>query len=244
MIADLAELAAEVPDGASVAIGRFSPLALVRELIRLGRKDLHLIGVPVGELAVDMLIGAGAVRSIETSGVDLGEHGFAPRFTRAVEEGRLRVTDSSCPALLMALQAGASGVSFTPVPGLIGTDLLARRSDWKVVDDPFRSGYKTVLVPAIVPEFALVHAHRADPRGNAVTSTRNDDRLLIQAARRVLMTVEEITPDALESLQADEQVVPSAYIELIAEAPGGGIRDGDVERYLEGGASPAPPSVA
>ena len=116
--------------------------------------------------------------------------------------------------------------------------------DWKVVDDPFRSGYKTVLVPAIVPEFALVHAHRADPRGNAVTSTRNDDRLLIQAARRVLMTVEEITPDALESLQADEQVVPSAYIELIAEAPGGGIRDGDVERYLEGGASPAPPSVA
>ena len=60
VIVDLAELAAEVPDGASVAIGRFSPLALVRELIRLGRKDLHLIGVPVGELAVDMLIGAGA----------------------------------------------------------------------------------------------------------------------------------------------------------------------------------------
>ena len=232
MIADLAALAAEVPDGATVAIGRFSPMALVRELIALGRKDLHLIGVPVGELAVDMLIAAGAARSIETSGVDLGEHGFAPAFTRAVEEGRLRVLDSTCPALLLALQAGASGVSFTPVPGLLGTDLLGRRPDWKVVDDPFRPGAKVVLVPAIAPDFGLVHALRADPVGNAVTGTKHDDRLLIQASRRVLMTVEEITPDALESLQPDEQVIPSAYIDLIAEAPGGGVRAGDVERYL------------
>ena len=232
MIADLAALAAEVPDGATVAIGRFSPMALVRELIALGRKDLHLIGVPVGELAVDMLIAAGAARSIETSGVDLGEHGFAPAFTRAIEEGRLRVLDSTCPALLLALQAGASGVSFTPVPGLLGTDLLGRRPDWKVVDDPFRPGAKVVLVPAIAPDFGLVHALRADPVGNAVTGTKHDDRLLIQASRRVLMTVEEITPDALESLQPDEQVIPSAYIDLIAEAPGGGVRAGDVERYL------------
>jgi glutaconate CoA-transferase, subunit A len=232
VIVDLAGLAAEVPDGATVGIGRFSPLALVRELIALGRRDLHVVGVPVGELAVDMLIGAGAVRSIETSGVDLGEHGLAPQFTKAVEEGRLRVIDSSCPALLMALQAGASGVSFTPVPGLLGTDLLTRRTDWKVSDDPFRAGAKVVLVPAIAPDFALVHALRADPRGNAVTGTKHDDRLLIQAARRVLMTVEEITPDALESLQPDEQVIPSAFIDLVAEAPGGGIREGDVERYL------------
>ena len=232
MIVDLAGLAAEVPDGATVAIGRLSPMALVRKLIALGRTDLHLVGVPVGELAVDMLIAAGAVRSIETSGVDLGEHGFAPAFTQAVEQGRLRVIDSTCPALLMALQAGASGVSFTPVPGLLGTDLLARRPDWKVVSDPFRRESEVVLVPAIAPEFGLVHALRADPRGNAVTSTKNDDRLLIQASRRVLMTVEEITPDALESLQPGEQVIPSAYIDLIAEAPGGGIREGDVERYL------------
>jgi glutaconate CoA-transferase subunit A len=233
VIVDLARLAAEVPDGATVAIGRFSPMALVRELIALGRKDLHLVGVPVGELAVDMLIGAGAVRSIETSGVDLGEHGFAPAFTTAVQEGRLRVIDSTCPALLMALQAGASGVSFTPVPGLLGTDLLARRGDWKVVDDPFRPGSRTVLVPALAPDFALVHALRADPRGNAVTGTKNDDRLLIQASRRVLLTVDEITPDALESLQPDEQVIPAAFVDLLAEVPGGGIREGDIERYLE-----------
>jgi glutaconate CoA-transferase subunit A len=186
----------------------------------------------VGELAVELLIVAGAVRSLETSGVDLGEHGFAPAFTRAVESGTLKVIDSTCPALLMALQAGASGIPFTPVPGLIGTDLLARRTDWKVVDDPYHSGRQVVIVPAIAPEFALVHALRADPRGNAVTSTRNDDRLLIQAARRVVMTVEEITADALESLQPDEQVIPSAYIDVLAEAPGGGIRPEDVERYL------------
>jgi glutaconate CoA-transferase subunit A len=232
VLVTLEEAAAAVPDGASVGIARFSPMALIRKLVELGRKDLHVIGVPVGELAVDYLIGAGAVRSLETSGVDFGEHGFAPNFTRAVEEGRLRVIDSSCPALLMALQAGASGIPFTPVPGLIGTDLLARRADWKLVDDPFHPGRRIVLVPALVPDFALVHALRADPRGNAVTTTKNDDRLLIQAARRVVMTVEEITPDALESLAPSEQVIPSAYIDLLAEAPAGGIRAGDVERHL------------
>jgi glutaconate CoA-transferase subunit A len=232
VLVTLQQAAAAIPDGASVGIGRFSPLALVRELIRSGRKNLHLIGVPTGELAVEMLIAAGAVRSLETSGVDLGEHGFAPSFTRAVEGGELTVLDSSCPALLMALQAGASGIPFTPVPGLIGTDLLARRSDWKLADDPFHPGRKLVLVPAIAPDFALVHALRADPRGNAVIGTQHDDRLLIQAARQVVMTVEEVTPDALESLQPDEQVIPAAYVDLMAEAPLGGIRAGDVERYL------------
>jgi glutaconate CoA-transferase subunit A len=235
VLATLEEAAAAIPDGASIGIGRFSPLALVRELIKAGRKHLHVVGVPIGELAVDMLIAAGAVRSIETSGVDLGEHGFAPAFTKAVERGELKVTDSSCPALLMALQAGASGIPFTPVPGLIGTDLLANRPDWKLVDDPFDNGRQIVLVPAIRPDFALVHALRADPRGNAVTSTRNDDRLLIQAARRVVMTVEEITPDALESLAPDEQVIPAAYVDVLTEAPGGGVSNTDVERYLSDG---------
>lgn len=94
-ILDLAGAAALVPDGAAVGITGLSPMALVRELVRRGAHDLHLIGVPTGGLAADLLIGAGCVRSIECSGVQLGEHGFAPHFSRAVHDGSLRVYDST-----------------------------------------------------------------------------------------------------------------------------------------------------
>lgn len=92
---ELEDAAALVPDGATVAIGRPPALALVRELIRLGRRDLHLVGVPTGDIAVELLIDAGCARSLESSGVDLGEHGQAPAFARAVEAGRLQVLDST-----------------------------------------------------------------------------------------------------------------------------------------------------
>ena len=92
---ELAEAADLVPDGASVAVGRPPALALVRALIRRGRRDLHLVGVPTGDIGVELLVAAGCARSLESSGVDLGEHGQAPAFARAVEDGRLRVFDST-----------------------------------------------------------------------------------------------------------------------------------------------------
>ena len=121
--------------------------------------------------------------------------------------------------MLMALQAGASGIDWTPVPGLFGSDLLARRADFRVIDDPYRPGRQVVLVPALRPQFALVHARRADERGNAVIATTYDDRLLIQAAGTVIMSVERVEPGATERLHAGEQVVPAAYIDVLTVAP-------------------------
>lgn len=92
---DLAQAAAMVPDGATVAIGRPPALALIRQLIALGRRDLHLVGVPTGDIGLELMIAAGCARSVESSGVDLGEHGRAPAFAGAVEAGRLKVFDST-----------------------------------------------------------------------------------------------------------------------------------------------------
>ncbi len=92
---DLSAAAAMVPDGASVGIAGFSPMALVRALARRHARDLHLVGVPTGGLAVDLLIGAGCVRSLESSGVHLGEHGFAPHFSRAACDASVRILDST-----------------------------------------------------------------------------------------------------------------------------------------------------
>lgn len=213
------EAVAGIPDGARVALGRPAALFLVEELMRQGRAGLRLIGVPTGGRAVELLIAAGCAESLECSGVDLGEDGLAPVFGRAVESGALRMVDSSCPAMLMALQAGASGVSFAPVPGLLGSDLLRVRPDFRVVDDPFRPGERVVLVPAIAPEFALLHGLRADPDGNVVIGTEYDDRLVAQAARHVVYSVEEQCADATRTLAAGEQVVPGAWVDALVIVP-------------------------
>jgi glutaconate CoA-transferase subunit A len=133
----------------------------------------------------------------------------------------------------MALQAGASGVAFTPVPGLLGSDLLRVRPDFKVVEDPYRPGQQVVLVPAIAPDFALVRALRADPDGNVVLSTRRDDRLLVQAARHVMVEAGEIGPLATQSLLPDEQLVPAAYVEAVVLAPAGASEEDEIRAYLE-----------
>ena len=102
-------LAAQVPDGALVAMPAeqsFVSMAMVRALIQRGVRDMHLLCVPIGSLAADMLIGAGCVSTIECAAVSLGEFGLAPRFSAAVEEGKVRIIDSTCPAIHAALQAG------------------------------------------------------------------------------------------------------------------------------------------
>ena len=122
--------------------------------------------------------------------------------------------------MLMALQAGASGVSFTPVPGLLGSDMLRERPDFMVVEDPYRPGQQVVLVPAIVPEFALLHGRRADPAGNVVIGTEFDDRLVAQAARHVVYSVDAVRPGAAAVLELGEQVVPAAYVDALVLAGG------------------------
>jgi len=90
----LKEAAALVKDGDLVALGghtRQAPMALIRELIRQGRRDLGLITVPTGGFNVELAVGAGAASRLHFAQVVLEEWGMAPRFRRAVEEGRLKL---------------------------------------------------------------------------------------------------------------------------------------------------------
>ena len=134
--------------------------------------------------------------------------------------------------MLMALQAGASGIDWTPVPGLIGSDLVRVRPDFKVVEDPYQGGRQVVLVPALRPDFALVHARRADERGNLVIGTVYDDRLLMQAARTVIASVERVGAGATERLHGDEQLVPGSFVDVIVVA-GYESSGGAAAGYLE-----------
>src|SRR5216683_2567355 len=80
----------------------------------------------------------------------------------AVTAGSVRVMDATCPAIHAALQAAEKGVPFMPLRGLIGSDLINVRPDWRVINNPFAArGDPIVLLPAIRPDVALFHAPMA-----------------------------------------------------------------------------------
>jgi glutaconate CoA-transferase subunit A len=223
---DLESLVARVPDGALVALApeySWVPMAAVRALIRQGVRDLHLLTVPISGLAADLLIGAGCVGTLESAGITLGEAGLAPRFSDAVETGAIRMRDSTCPAIHTALQAAEKGVPFMPLGGLVGSDIVANRDDWSVVDDPLgRGGGPIVLLPAIRPDVAMFHSPRADAHGNVWVGRRRELMTMAHAAKATLVTVETVEDtDFLADDATAAGTLSSLYVTAVAEAKGG-----------------------
>ncbi len=224
--AGVAALAARVPDGASVISPtdrNGTPMAAIFALLRQGTRGLRLIGGPTSGLHADMLIGAGAVSEIETAAVSLGEYGPAPQFRAAVEAGRLTVRDTTCPALHASLQAAEKGAPFVPLRGIIGSDLLRARTDWRVIDNPFaEQSDPVVLLPALNPDNALIHAARADSHGNVWIGMRREAMTMAHAARRTLVTVESIVEGNLfDNPDTAPGTLSSLYVEAVALAPRG-----------------------
>ncbi|MDP0926434.1 CoA transferase [Paracoccus onubensis] len=226
MTANLQDLARHVKPGQCVALPvdyAGVSMAMTRPLIEHGAGDLHLVCVPTGGLQVDQLIGSGLVRRVETSAVSLGEAGGAPRFNQAVREGRIELRDATCPAIHAGLLAAQKGVPFIPIRGLIGSDLLARRDDWRLTENPFSDlPDPIVLIPAITPDIAIFHAPMADMQGNVWIGRRRELAAMAYAARETLVTVERIVE---HSLLADETTaagtLPALYVTDIAVAPRG-----------------------
>ena len=197
-------------------------MAATRALIRRGVRHLALLTLPTSSLQADLLIGAGCVETIETSAVSLGEFGPAPRFTAAVTSGAIRVKDATCPALHAAFQAAEKGVPFMPLRGLIGSDVLAQRKDWKVIDNPFGNDDAIVLLPAIRPDVALFHAPLADREGNVWIGRDRELATMAHAAAKTVVTVEKLHEG---NLFDDSTLAAGAlggfYIEAIAVVPNG-----------------------
>ena len=219
------DVAAEIPDGAFLGLPpdySMPAMAVVHALIRRGAKNLKLLGVPVLGLSADLLIGAGCVAEVESSAVSLGEAGLAPRFTEAVEKNLLKVKDATCPAIHTALQATEKGVPFMPLRGVIGSDLVALRPEWKIIENPMKEKDSILLIPAIQPDIALFHARWADDAGNAWIGRRRELATIAHASRRCFVTYEEKrTGDMLEDELLAPGVLSSVYVSGVAQAERG-----------------------
>ena len=185
-------------------------------------KKLHVIGVPTLGFQGDMLIGAGCVKTVETSAVTLSEYGLAPQFTAAIKDGSIQMMDATCPAIHAALQAAEKGIPFMPLRGLIGSDILKHRPDWKVRENPFADNDPIVHLPALSPDVTLMHAPLADKYGNVWVGVRRELMLMAHASTETLVTVEEITQtNLMDDEKTKAGTIPGLYITALAAAKSG-----------------------
>ncbi|MBM4201930.1 MAG: CoA transferase subunit A [Gammaproteobacteria bacterium] len=220
---DLEALVGYVRTGDCVAIGgglsSREPMAALRALIRAGTGNLELIGSAHG-IDVDLLCGAGLVAASAESYVGFEQDfGMAPNYRRACESGAVAVRDSCCYTLVQQLRAAIAGLPFMPMRSIKGSGFLELHPEFKVLQCPY-TGEELVLVPAVRPDIAILHAQYADTRGNLhIEGPPVADRLFARAAKKVVATVERIIPT--EETRRRGVTIPYFYVTAIAEVPYG-----------------------
>jgi glutaconate CoA-transferase, subunit A len=224
-IVPLYELAALVPDGASIALGgsflHRGPFAFVRELIRQGRGNLEIIKQSPG-YDIDILCRAGCVGKARAGIVAMeGNFGLAPWYRRAVEKKQIVLEEHACMTLTAGLRAAAFGVPFQPVGGVHGSDLAAL-NHWASIKDPYGSGEDVWVIPPIRPDFAVIHANEVNELGDArIYGTFNWDRIMTRAAKTVLVVAEKLESVAAFQDRPELTLVPGFMVQAAAVVPNG-----------------------
>ena len=217
-------IAKHVPDGASVALEGFThliPFAAGHELIRQGRRDLHLIRM-TPDLIYDQLIGMGAARRLTFSWGGNPGVGSLHRLRDAVEKEwprPLELDEHSHAGMAAAYRAGAARLPFGVLRGYIGTDLPAHNPRIRTVRCPY-TGEELATVPALNPDVTILHAQRADRRGNvAIEGIVGAQREAGLAAKFLIVTVEEIVEELPPAMNG--VLLPHFVVGAVSHCPGG-----------------------
>lgn len=222
--ATLADAAGLVSDGDVVVAGGClysrPPWAMLLELLRAGRRDLTLARNLMC-FEAELFLARGAAAKLMASWVGIGLRWGVPKaFREIVEREPHRYEEWSHLTLGLRFLAASWGMPFLPTASLLGSDLLAELPA-REMDCPF-TGEKLVAVPACVPDVALIHAHRADPEGNAqVDGPTYMDLEFARAARRVIVTAEEVVPAEEIARRADRTLVPGFVVDAVVHVPFG-----------------------
>ena len=208
-----------------IAFGGFghvrTPMALVYEIVRQRKRNLAMAG-KTGVHDIDILIGAGCISKTEVAyafGHEL--RGLSPAGRRAVESGQVQViAEISNAGYQWRFLAGMMGVPFVISRNMLGTDTI-KKSCCKVAKDPW-SGKPVCLIPAAYPDVAFFHVHRCDRFGNAqIDGSLVEDFELARAARRVIVSAEEIVDNEQIRAAPQRTVIPYFVVDAVCEVPYG-----------------------
>lgn len=212
-------------DGDMLAIGgnvlHRTPMAFIRQVALSGKKGLRLVKT-AGAQEVDILCACGNAVEVDAGFVSYEtKYGLAMHYRKEVESGRVKANEHACYTVISALRAAVCGSPFMPVRGLVVSDLLKYNDYFEVVDDPFGSG-PIAVVKALVPDVAVIHVQKCDCYGNAIIEgMKFEDVLMAKAAKKVIITTEELLSDKNYQITAERVTIPHFLSDAVVHAPKG-----------------------
>jgi glutaconate CoA-transferase subunit A len=230
-----------IKDGSQIAIGGFTvtrnPMAVIYEIVRQKIKDIHLVCHSHGQ-GLDVLIGAGSVKRLE---IAYGGNGrYAPtciRFKKAIQGGEIEFEDYSNYQMSLRFLAGAIGIPFISTKSGLGSDILnyegfseevrkerkVARKKYVTIQNPFNDiDDKVVLLPALSPDVALIHAQYVGDDGTVrIKGLTFADLEQAKSADTVIVTCEEIVPRSFIRLDPDQNSLPHFLVDAIVKVPHG-----------------------
>lgn len=243
-LVDIKDALALIREGDTITVSGMSihrnPIGFIQAMITENIKNLDFVDREPG-LGLELLLQNNAIRTVRVAMATLEWFGMLPSFRKKIENGELKIIEDSCGAFIAGIRAGAFGVPFMPVKGIIGSDLInihEKIGDWRVVKDPF-SGEEIVLVKAITPDVAILHVNKADMEGNAeILGPVYEDEFKARAAKKVILTTEEIVDR--EYFAKKRPNIYSEHVTAVVKMPRGAeptsmypLYDADYERILK-----------
>ncbi|CAM3955465.1 CoA transferase subunit A [Mesobacillus zeae] len=221
----LNKAAGMVRDGDTISFGgnvlHRVPMAFVREIARQKKQELKIVKT-AGAHDIDLLCAMDSVTSVDAGFVSYEtKFGLASHYRRAVQEGRVKGNEHACYTVICALRGAQMNVPFMPVKGLVAGELLEKNDYFMVVEDPF-SGNPITLVKTIVPDVAVIHVQECDQNGNArIYGPKFEDVLLSRAAKKVIITTEQVVPAGMMKRNAEYVDIPSFLVSAVVHTPRG-----------------------
>jgi len=217
------------------------PMAFIYEMVRQGKKDLHLFEVN-GGTHTEVLAGAGAIKIWESCWVGHELYGkLGEGIARNQVEASIIVEDYSHAQCVSRLLAGAYGLPFLPTALSLGTDMLNPKYDmlakaglrdgsnpkiplkkYEIVKDPFYDMGELLLIPAANPNWAIIYASQVGDEGTVrVFAQTYVDAEAIKAADKVIVIAEEIVPDSYLREQPELNLAAGHAIDYVVECKWG-----------------------
>ncbi len=215
------------------------PFAAGHEIIRQGRRGLTLARA-TPDIVYDQMVAAGCADKLIFSYSGNPGVGSLRIVRTEIEAGRLAIEEYTHFAMITRLTAAAAGLPFLPMRSVGTGDLLRANPLYRTVTDPY-SGEVLNTVPALHPDVAIVHAQRADANGNTqIWGILGEQKEAAFAARRVIITAEEIVDEAVIRADPNRTLIPAMVVSAVCHVPHAahpsytqGYYDRDNAFYLE-----------
>src|SRR5690606_14196182 len=225
-----AEAVADIPHGASLAVGGFGlagiPWFLIEALLEQGAGDLTIVSNNCGVdgAGLGLLLEAGRISRVTASYV--GEN---KEFARQYLSGELTVELTPQGTLAERMRAGGAGIGAFYTPTGVGTMVAEGGLPWRYHPDgtialasepkEVRTFHDTemVLEEGIVADVALVRAAKVDRAGNCVfhASARNFNGPVAMCGRTTVVEAEQVVE--VGEIGPDEVHLPGVFVQRVVE---------------------------